>query len=189
MLSATITSSIPSRYADFYSLGAFFADIDEPILGGAKRHPGDDSGTGAAVGALDAARAEAAKAFDAIVPQLDAAQRQWEADVVAYGVILPELRPESQAADPAKQAAQKVADILKVAERNPEQQKAVQDYFRNTVTQAIRGGARQPGQGRGSPGRVRRLAAAAALSVPVLPTKASSGFCLAVTGWMKAARS
>jgi hypothetical protein len=49
-------------------------------------------------------------------------------------VVLPELRPESQAADPAKQAAQKVADILKVAERNPEQQKAVQDYFRNTVT-------------------------------------------------------
>ena len=125
----------PITLRDFYSLGAFFADIDEPILGARESGilvttPEQEQ----QLAALDAARAEAAKAFDAIVPQLDAAQRQWEADVIAYGVVLPELRPESQAADPAKQAAQKVADILKVAERNPEQQKAVQDYFRNTVT-------------------------------------------------------
>ena len=125
----------PFTLRDFYSLGAFFADIDEPILGARESGilvttPEQEQ----QLAALDAARAEAAKAFDAIVPQLDAAQRQWEADVIAYGVVLPELRPESQAADPAKQAAQKVADILKVAERNPEQQKAVQDYFRNTVT-------------------------------------------------------
>ena len=47
---------------------------------------------------LDAARTDAAKAYEAIVPQLDAAQKQWEADVVAYDVTLPELRPDSQAA-------------------------------------------------------------------------------------------
>lgn len=125
----------PFTLRDFYSLGAFFADIDEPILGA--RESGIlvmTSEQEQQLAALDAAQAEAAKAFDAIVPQLDVAQRQWEADIATYGVVLPELRPDSQAAEPAKQAAQKIADILKVAERNPEQQKALQDYFRNTVT-------------------------------------------------------
>ena len=75
----------PFTTRDFYSLGAFFADIQEPILG--RREDGMTVVTPEQeqqLAELDAARAEAAKAFEAIVPQLDAAQKQWEADVVAY---------------------------------------------------------------------------------------------------------
>ena len=83
---------------------------------------------------LDAARAKATSEFEAVVPQLDAAQQQWEADVVAYEVTLPELRPDSSASDAAKQAARKVMELLKNPNRNAQQQQVVQDYYRNTVT-------------------------------------------------------
>jgi mono/diheme cytochrome c family protein len=95
----------PFTQKDFYSLGAFFADIQEPILG--RREEGVVVAAPeelAKLAGLDAALAEARKKFDAIVPQLDAAQRQWEADVVAYGVTLPELAPESKATEPEKNA-------------------------------------------------------------------------------------
>ncbi|MBM4088815.1 MAG: DUF1553 domain-containing protein, partial [Planctomycetes bacterium] len=114
----------------------FFADIAEPILG--RREDGMTVATPEQeqqLAKLDAARAEAATRFEAIVPQLDAAQKQWETDVVAYDVVLPELRPDSQASDAAKQAARQVTDILKSANRTPQQQQIVKDYFRGTVTQ------------------------------------------------------
>ncbi|MHB0954992.1 MAG: PSD1 and planctomycete cytochrome C domain-containing protein [Pirellulaceae bacterium] len=125
----------PFTARDFYSLGAFFADIEEPILG--RREDGMTVLTPEQelrLAALDAARAEAASGFDAIVPQLDAAQQQWEADIVAYDVTLPELRPESQASDAAKQAARQVIDIVKSPSRTAEQQQVVQAFFRGTVT-------------------------------------------------------
>ncbi|MHB9065188.1 MAG: PSD1 and planctomycete cytochrome C domain-containing protein [Pirellulaceae bacterium] len=125
----------PFTARDFYSLGAFFADIEEPILG--RREDGMTVLTPEQelrLAALDATRAEAASGFDAIVPQLDAAQQQWEADIVAYDVTLPELRPESQASDAAKQAARQVIDIVKSPSRTAEQQQVVQAFFRGTVT-------------------------------------------------------
>ncbi|MHB8955329.1 MAG: PSD1 and planctomycete cytochrome C domain-containing protein [Pirellulaceae bacterium] len=125
----------PFTARDFYSLGAFFADIEEPILG--RREDGMTVLTPEQelrLAALDGARAEAASGFDAIVPQLDAAQQQWEADIVAYDVTLPELRPESQASDAAKQAARQVIDIVKSPSRTAEQQQVVQAFFRGTVT-------------------------------------------------------
>lgn len=126
----------PFTARDFYSLGAFFADIQEPIIGG--REPGMPVMTPEQEGRLrelDAAQATAASAYNAIVPQLEIAQRQWEADVVAYDVTLPELQPDSPAAEPAKQTARQVLEILKATDRTPEQQQVVQDYFRHTVTQ------------------------------------------------------
>ncbi|MCU0961818.1 MAG: PSD1 and planctomycete cytochrome C domain-containing protein [Pirellulaceae bacterium] len=125
----------PFTMRDFYSLGAFFADIEEPIIG--QREVGMAVMTPEQeqqLAQLDAARAEAARAFEAIVPQLEIAQQQWEADVVAYDVTLPELRPDSQAAEPAKQAARQVLEILKGSSRTPQQQQAVRDYFRGTAT-------------------------------------------------------
>ena len=125
----------PFTTRDFYSLGAFFADIEEPILG--RREDGMTVVTPEQeqhLAQLDAARAEATKGFEAVVPQLDAAQQQWEADIVAYDVTLPELRPDSQASDAAKQAARQVMDILKSPSRTPQQQQVVQDYFRGTAT-------------------------------------------------------
>ncbi|MFM9197042.1 MAG: DUF1549 domain-containing protein, partial [Planctomycetia bacterium] len=103
----------PFTTRDFYALGAFFADIKEPIIG----HPEDGMIVGTPeehgrLATLDAALAEAKKKYDAMLPQLDAAQQQWEADVVAYGVTLPELRPDAQATDAEKNAAKQVAAAL-----------------------------------------------------------------------------
>jgi hypothetical protein len=125
----------PFTTRDFYALGAFFADIEEPVIG--RREDGMIVVTPEQeqqLARLDAARAEAAKGFESVVPQLDVAQKQWEADVVAYDVTLPELRPDSQAPDAAKQVARQVVDILKSASRTPEQQQVVQAYFRGKAT-------------------------------------------------------
>ena len=65
----------PFTMRDFYSLGAFFADIQEPIIG--RREDGmvvasaEDQKT---LARLDAAVAEAKKRLEAVAPQLDVAQ-------------------------------------------------------------------------------------------------------------------
>ncbi len=126
----------PFTTRDFYSLGAFFADIQEPILG--RREDGMTVATAEQrqrLDQLEAARGEARKNFEAIVSQLDIAQQQWESDVIAYGVTLPELRPDSPAADAAKKLAGQVLDILKSPERTDQQKQVVRDYFRHTATQ------------------------------------------------------
>ena len=103
----------PFTTRDFYALGAFFADIQEGILG--RREDGMIVGSPEEherLAQLDAALAEARKKFDAILPQLDAAQQQWEADVVAYAVTLPELAADSKATDADKNIAKQVAASL-----------------------------------------------------------------------------
>jgi hypothetical protein len=127
----------PFTLRDFYALGAFFADIQEPILG--RREDGMVVATPeehATLASLDATLADAKKKFDAILPQLDAAQRQWEADVVAYGVTLPELAADAKAAEPEKNAARQAAAALTKEEgaRNGTEKNAVRDYFRGRAT-------------------------------------------------------
>ena len=127
----------PFKTRDFYALGAFFADIKEPIIG----HPED----GMIVGTpeekerlveLDAALAEAKKKFDAIVPQLDTAQQQWEADIVAYSVTLPELAADAKATDAEKNVAKQVAASLakEPAKRDGNDKNRLRDYFRAKAT-------------------------------------------------------
>ncbi|MBM4011495.1 MAG: DUF1553 domain-containing protein [Planctomycetes bacterium] len=127
----------PFTTRDFYALGAFFADIKEPIIG----HPEEGMIVGTPeeherLAALDAALAEAKQKYDAILPQLDAAQRQWEADVVAYGVTLPELRPDTQAGDAEKNTAKLVAAGLakEPSQRDGNDKNRLQDYFRGRTT-------------------------------------------------------
>ena len=127
----------PFTTRDFYALGAFFADIKEPIIGRLEE--------GMLVGTLeerkqlderDAALAEARKKLDAILPQLDVAQQQWEADIVAYAGTLPELLADSKATEAEKKGAKQVVAFLKkeVAKRNCDEKKVIQDYFRNKGT-------------------------------------------------------
>jgi hypothetical protein len=125
----------PFTMRDFYSLGAFFADIQEPILG--RREDGMPVMTPEQeqrLAELDAALAQARQAFQAIVPQLDAAQKQWEADVAAYGVTLPELREGAQASDADRKTAQQVSVLLQQEKRSPQEEQTVQNYFRTKVT-------------------------------------------------------
>ena len=136
----------PFKTRDFYALGAFFADIKEPIIG----HPEDGMIVGTPeekerLAELDAALAEAKKKFDAIVPQLDTAQQQWEADIVAYSVTLPELAADAKATDAEKNVAKQVADSLakEPAKRDGTDKNRLRDYFRvkaTTLFQAERDG-------------------------------------------------
>ncbi|MFM8579135.1 MAG: PSD1 and planctomycete cytochrome C domain-containing protein [Planctomycetaceae bacterium] len=131
----------PFTMRDFYSLGAFFADIQEPILG--RREEGMVVGTPdevARLAELAAALAAARKAFDAVVPRLDAAQAQWEADVVAYKVTLPELVEGAtpSAADRSLAVQASAAVRKETSKRNGPEQKAIQDYFRSKATTRFR---------------------------------------------------
>jgi hypothetical protein len=127
----------PITMRDFYALGAFFADIAEPAIG--KVGDGMPVGTAeelAKLATLDTALAEAQKKFAAIAPRLDAAQAQWEHDVVAYGVQLPELAADSKATNADKDLAKRVAATVKkqAQERNGPEKKLLTDYFRSKAT-------------------------------------------------------
>jgi len=127
----------PITTRDFYALGAFFADVDERPIGrredGMVVAPPEDV---TKLADLDTALAAARKALDAVVPQLDAAQRQWEHDVVAYEVTLPELRPDAQAAEADAKAAAQVAAALRkdAAGRSGPERDALRAYFRAKVS-------------------------------------------------------
>jgi len=119
----------PFTARDFYSLGAFFADIPETPVG--RREDGI-----LVIGAeqekrladLDAALA-AAKEF---LPRLEAAQSKWEAEAATGGPPLPELAPGSQASEAEKSRARQVAALLKkeAKARAPREQETIRDYFR-----------------------------------------------------------
>ena len=131
----------PFTMRDFYSLGAFFADIQEKILG--RREDGMVVATpeeNAKLAALDKALGEARQKLAGVTPQLDAAQRQWEHDVVAYEVTLPELKPDASPAAADKKLAEQVTAVLKkdASKRSGRDKTTVQRYFRERVTQAFR---------------------------------------------------
>lgn len=124
----------PFTMRDFYSLGAFFADIQEPILG--RREDGMIVAAPEQekqLAELDAVLADARKKYESVQPRIDAAQQQWEADVIAYDVTLPELRADSKASDAEKKTARQVADLLRKDSRTKEEQQVLRDYFRNRV--------------------------------------------------------
>jgi len=126
----------PFSMRDFYSLGAFFADIKEPILG--RREDGmlvatpDETKR---LADLDAALAESKKKLDAVTPLLDAAQEQWEHDIVTYGVTLPELDPAAKPSSADKKLAEQAAAALKKEgkNRNANEKQQLRDYFRTKV--------------------------------------------------------
>lgn len=124
----------PFTMRDFYSLGAFFADVQEPILG--RREDGmivADPEQERRLQELDAAIANARKRYDAVLPRIDAAQSQWEADVVAYDVTLPELKADAKASADEKKTARQVAELLKKSKRSSGEDQTVRNYFRQRV--------------------------------------------------------
>jgi len=122
----------PFTTRDFYSLGAFFADIQEPILG--PREDGmvvPSEKEQAQLEQLEAAR----KKLEPLLLRLEAAQQQWEADIVAYGVTLPELAKDSKASPADRNSAALVAASLEKDRkaRPANELKAIEDYFRGKV--------------------------------------------------------
>lgn len=124
----------PISMRDFYALGAFFADVQEGIIG--RREDGMIVASPEEQQRLaqrDTALAEARKRYEAVLPRIDAAQEQWETDVQTYGVTLPELQPDAKATDAEKKTARQVAGLLGNPKRSPQDQQVVQNYFRSRV--------------------------------------------------------
>jgi hypothetical protein len=119
----------PFTARDFYSLGAFFADIQEPIIGA--REPGMLVTTPEQEQQLAKLDAEATAAR-AILPRLKEAQTKWEAEVRAGGFALPELAAGSKAAAADKKRAGQVVAALKkeAPTRNNAEKRVVEEYFR-----------------------------------------------------------
>ncbi len=128
----------PITMRDFYSLGAFFADIQEPIIG--RREEGMVVALPEQeqrLAELDRALAEAKTRYKAIEQQLNAAQATWESQFAA-GAALPELVEGAKAAEAAKKEARAVAAALKKDSslRSAKEKAAIESYYRNSVDQA-----------------------------------------------------
>jgi hypothetical protein len=134
----------PFTTKDFYSLGAFFGDIKEAVIG--KREDGMlvvSEAEQAEMTRLDAELSAAKKRVDSITPQLDAAQKEWEAEqstAMAAGGTLPELAKDAKAAEADKRAAQlAVAALKKEAKaRSAKEKQDLQTYFRTRATGLFR---------------------------------------------------
>ncbi len=127
----------PFTQRDFYALGAFFADITEVAVG--NRDPGMVVATPeqtAQLTTLEAAQNAARMQLDAVAPQLELAQQQWELDVIAYGVTLPELAKDSKATAAEKKTAAQVMAALETGptERKGPEKLVLQTYFRSKAT-------------------------------------------------------
>jgi hypothetical protein len=140
----------PMTQRDFYSLGAFFADIAEPIIGS---EPGMLAPTPEQAAELKRRQAEAAELrakFDATSPELAAAQEAWEKVVLAEAeyakkrkALTPSGQKRKQEAKTASVAGngfvalppKEIIEILRVAakERTPEQQAKVTAHFKSQL--------------------------------------------------------
>ncbi|MBL9118030.1 MAG: DUF1553 domain-containing protein [Verrucomicrobiaceae bacterium] len=115
----------PITMRDFYSMGAFFADIKEPILG--RREDGmliTTADEEKQLAQLDAALAEAKKVVAKVQPELNKARAAWEAEILSG-------KTKPTAADKDLLAA------LKSKKRNPKQNQLIEAAF-NKASQLYR---------------------------------------------------
>jgi len=83
----------PFTTKDFYSLAAFFADIQEPAVGRRPQTPVLTPEYAARQQELEAGIAEAQKIVDTPTPELAAAQAEWEATIRKQGLAAPQMGP------------------------------------------------------------------------------------------------
>ena len=119
----------PFTTRDFYSLGAFFADIEEPIIGAR------EAGMVLSPPATEKRLAELDAKVAATRKHLGVAQRKWEREFVAAKGTLPELAPNSTASDKTKKRVKGIQETLYklAADRSAEEKVALQKYFRSTL--------------------------------------------------------
>jgi hypothetical protein len=123
----------PATMRDFYSLGAFFADISEPIIGRRELGlllPGPKQA--AELARLDREAAEWQRRLDAPHPELAAAQAAWEKSALATAPLHP-ARPAAKPGLPAD-----VRAILRTepAKRQAQQKERLRLYYQ-TIAPAL----------------------------------------------------
>ena len=127
----------PFTQRDFYSLGAFFADIDEKSVGlGEDGMMVTTQEQEAKLAKLDTAVSDAKKAVDAILPLLENAQKEWEAELIAQSVELPDLVRDSKSSEVDKKNANEILALVKKSRTNrkAKESQQIQDYFRTKVS-------------------------------------------------------
>ena len=129
----------PITMRDFYSLGAFFADVHEPDIG--RREEGILVSTPeqeARLAELAAATAAARKKLDAAYPSLAAALTAWEAEYTAPET--PAKKAKAKRKDPDAALAAKAQPILKkpADKRNAGEKAVVRDYYLSLHPEALK---------------------------------------------------
>ena len=129
----------PITMRDFYSLGAFFADVHEPDIG--RREEGILVSTpeqDARLAELAAAVARARKQLEAAHPSLTPAIETWEKDFTAPET--PAKKTKAKRKDPdAKLAAQAAPILKKPADKRTAADKAVlRDYYLSLHPEALK---------------------------------------------------
>ncbi len=120
----------PASQRDFYSMGAFFADIKEGIIG--RREDGMLVVTPeqeARLKSLDSALAAAQKNLKAVQPKIDQAQKEWEERLTNDKSLLTALEKDPKADKIAAAALKKETKV-----RNPKEKTAIASYFADKVT-------------------------------------------------------
>jgi len=132
----------PMTARDFYSLGAFFADIDEPIIGLDAGMLIIDPEQETELARLRADAAALRQQYEAASPELVAAQDAWEKLVLAeleYADRRKALQPAEAQAGPAAQPATlpppEIVAFIRVpaSDRKPEQQAALKAHFKSQL--------------------------------------------------------
>ena len=129
----------PITMRDFYSLGAFFADVHEPDIG--RREEGILVSTpeqDARLAELAAAVAQARKQLESAYPSLTPAIETWEKDFTAPET--PAKKTKAKRKDPdAKLAAQAAPILKKPADKRTAADKAVlRDYYLSLHPEALK---------------------------------------------------
>ncbi|MFM7398394.1 MAG: PSD1 and planctomycete cytochrome C domain-containing protein [Verrucomicrobiota bacterium] len=129
----------PITMRDFYSLGAFFADVHEPDIG--RREEGILVSTpeqDARLAELAAAVAQAHKKLEAAHPSLTPAIETWEKDFTAPET--PGKKTKAKRKDPDAKLAAQAAPILKkpADKRTPADRNVVRDYYLSLHPEALK---------------------------------------------------
>jgi len=129
----------PFTTRDFYSLGAFFADIQEGLVTAREEGmPIPNSEQKDRLATLDQNVEIAKAAFESVVEEVNAAQQAWEDSVRSDQYVFDSLQPGSKAKEPEKKTARNIASAIKSERRNESQRQEIQSYFRQHVNSLYR---------------------------------------------------
>jgi hypothetical protein len=129
----------PFTTRDFYSLGAFFADIQEGLV--APREEGMPVSTEeqrAKLAELDAAIAHAKQRFETFRDEVQAAQQLWEESVRSGAYAFSALEPESKASDAERKTARSVQASLQSEQASDAQKQEIRRFFLQHVNNVHR---------------------------------------------------
>ena len=124
----------PFTTRDFYSLGAFFADIQEGLV--APREEGipvPSLEQKERLALLDRELELTKAEFVSVMDEVNTAQRTWEESVRSDRYVFDSLQPGSKAKESEKKIARNIEAAIKAKKRSASQQQEIETYFRQHV--------------------------------------------------------